>query len=154
MTKKVERSGNAAPEQNELGRAYFELKQRYDDLVGNNLAGVFQTTMAGQFVECNQSMARILGYTDRQELMRMPCAELYYDAEQRKRFISDLQERNELVNYEITLKHRSGRAVTVLENVSIRKAIDGHCTITGTLIDISAYRMAEMEHRSLLDNYR
>ena len=44
MTKKVERSENSAPEQNELGRAYLELKQRYDDLVGNNLAGVFQTT--------------------------------------------------------------------------------------------------------------
>lgn len=154
MTKKVERSEDGVPEQNELGRAYLELKQRYDDLVGNNLAGVFHTTMAGQFVDCNQSMARILGYTDRQELMRLPCTELYHDADQREQFLKDLQERGELANYEITLKHRSGRAITVLENVSIRKAADGHSTITGTLIDISTYRMAEMEHRSLLDNYR
>ncbi|MCC7501117.1 MAG: MEKHLA domain-containing protein [Flavobacteriales bacterium] len=154
MVKKVERSDDGVPEQNKLGSAYLELKQRYDDLVGNNLAGVFQTTMAGQFVDCNQSMARILGYADRQELMRMPCADLYYDAEQRKRFINDLLEQGELANYEITLKHRSGRAITVLENVSIRKASDGHSTITGTLIDISGYRATEKEHRSLLDNYR
>ena len=145
---------NSMPVPDELGRAYAELKQRYEDLVGNNLAGMFHTTVAGQFLDCNQSMARILGYADRQELMRLPCVDLYHDASQRGRLLKDLQERGELANYEITLKHRSGRAITVLENASIRKASDGNNTITGTLIDISGYRMAEMEHRSLLDNYR
>ena len=113
MTKKLQQPVNSTPAPDELGWAYAELKQRYEDLVGNNLAGMFHTTVAGQFVECNQSMARILGYADPQELLRIPCADLYHNADQRGRFLKDLQERGALANYEITLKHRSGRAITV-----------------------------------------
>ncbi|HEX2616485.1 MAG TPA: PAS domain S-box protein, partial [Flavobacteriales bacterium] len=138
----------------ELGRAYLDLKQQYDDLVGNNLAGVFRTTIAGRFLECNMSMARMLGYTSTEELMRLSAKDLYLDQTDRERFLKELTERRQLINYEIALRHRSGRPIHVLENVFIREHEGRPATIEGTLIDITAFRLAEMEQRSLSENYR
>ncbi len=138
----------------ELANAYLDLKQQYDELVRKNLAGVFRTTLQGRFVECNDSLAHILGYPDRQALMALHVDELYMDPADRQRFLNDLRERGQLTNYEAVLRHRNGRAVHVLENVSMHGSIDRPSTIVGTLIDITTFRQSELEQRSLLNSYR
>ncbi len=144
----------ASPQGTELASAYLELKQQYDHLVRKNLAGVFRTTALGRFIECNDSMAHMLGYADREALMAVPVKTLYVHAEDRDRFLFELRERKQLVNYETVLKHTSGRHVHVLENVFINEPPERPATIDGTLIDITAFRQAELEQRSLLNNYR
>lgn len=139
---------------NELAAAYLELQQRYEHLVRKNLAGVFRTTVQGRFVECNDAMARLLGYADRSALMDVPVEQLYMHATDRERFLFDLRENKHLVNYEAVLKHANGRPVYVLENVFINEPHDRPATIDGTLIDITAFRQAELEQRALLNNYR
>ncbi len=143
-----------ASEGAELASAYLELKQRYDDLVRKNLAGVFRSTVQGRFVECNDAMARMLGYKDREALMKVGVEDLYVDAGDRERFITDLKVRKQLVNYETVLRHARGHHVHVLENVSINEPPDRPATIDGTVIDITAMRQAELEQRALLNNYR
>jgi PAS domain S-box-containing protein len=138
----------------ELANAYLDLKQQYDELVRKNLAGVFRTTLQGRFVECNDSLAQILGYTDRQALMSVHVDELYMQPTDRQRFLHDLRERGQLTNYEAVLRHRNGRTVHVLENVSMHGSVDRPTTIVGTLIDITSFRQAELEQRSLLNSYR
>ena len=140
--------------QSELASAYLELKQQYDQLVRKNLAGVFRTTVQGRFIECNDSMARILGYAGREALLGVQAQDLYVDAEDRERFLRDLRERGQLVNYEIVLKHAKGHPVHVLENVHLHEAPDRPTTIDGTVIDITHIRQAELEQRALLNNYR
>lgn len=142
------------PEGAELGRAYLELKRQYDLLVSRSLAGVFRTTVTGRFLECNDSLAQMLGYGSREELMRLPVKELYLDEADRERFLTELTERRQLVNYEILLKHRSGRAIYVLESVFIDERDDRAAVIEGTIIDITSFRQAELEQRSLINNYR
>jgi PAS domain S-box-containing protein len=143
-----------AREGTELASAYLELKQQYDQLVRKNLAGVFRTTVQGRFVECNDSMARMLGYTDREALMAVKAQDLYVDAGDRERFLFDLREHKQLVNYEAVLKHAQGHHVHVLENVFFHEPPDRPATIDGTVIDITTIRQAELEQRALLNNYR
>ena len=147
-------SHKAQAEEEELGRAYLQLKQQYDNLVSKNLAGVFRTTVQGRFLECNEAMARILGYANSAELMQVPCADLYFDSAERERYINELNEQKQLVNYEVTLKHRNGRALHVLENVFLGEQEGRAATIEGTLIDITAYRQTELEQQTLIGNYR
>jgi len=139
--------------QAELATAYLDLKQKYDQLVLKNVAGVFRTTVHGRFVECNDSMARMLGYPDREALMAVKVEELYRDPDDRKRFLFDLLEQKQLVNYQTVLKHAQGHSVHVLENVFINEPADRPATIDGTLIDITLMRHAELEQRVLLNNY-
>ena len=137
-----------------LGKAYLELKRQYDDLVSRNLAGVFRTTVDGRILEVNDSMARILGYQDREELLRVDALDLYPSAAERDAFLQTLFSEKRLINFEITLKHRSGRTVDVLENVFLDEQEGRPATIQGTLIDITSFKQAELEQRSLMASYR
>jgi PAS domain S-box-containing protein len=146
--------GSAGPDDNVPLKVHEDLKQQYANFISRNLAGVFRATVAGRFVECNQSMARILGYEDPEELLGLDLKDLYLNKGDRERFLVDLTERGHLINYEILLRHRSGRPIHVLENVFIQQHAGKASTIEGTLIDITGIRQAELEQRSLINNYR
>lgn len=137
-----------------LKRAYEELKRHYDDLVDRNVAGVFRTTLEGRFLECNDAMARILGYADRTDLMAHSAKELYPTPVDREQLLAALMKDKKLINFEMTLKHRNGRAVEVIENVYLDEPPDAPPSIQGTFIDITAMRQAEIEQASLTSNYR
>ena len=143
-----------APTGAALLQAYHELKHQYDNLVGKNVAGVYRSTLNGAFLECNDAMAHMLGYKDRAELLTLDTRELYFSEADRQRFIEDLTGSGKLINYALILRHKTGRAVHVLENVFMGNENDEQSTIEGTLIDITAYQDAELEQRALMENYR
>ena len=133
---------------------FEELKRRYEGYMERSLAGIFRATIAGRFLECNSSLARILGFNDPQELLGVDLRSLYVNKEDRDRFVVDLTEKGRLINYEILLRHRSGRTIHVLENVFLIEEAGRTSIIEGTVIDVSAIRQAEQEQRSLNNSYR
>ncbi len=138
----------------ELAQAYLELKRQYDNLVSRNLAGVFRTTLDGRLLECNDALAHILGYKDREDLLRRSARDLYHRPEDRAVFIDTLRREKRLINHEISLKHRNGRDVHALENVFLDEEEGRVTTIQGMLIDITPYRQTEAEQRALMASYR
>ena len=138
----------------ELEQAYLDLKRQYDDLVGRNLAGIYRTTAEGRMLDCNDALAHILGYTDREELLRHRARDLYHSEQDREAFIADLYRERKLVNYELRLKHRTGKDVYVLENVYLDEADGRPTTFTGMLIDITPMRLRELEQQALMTSYR
>ncbi|MBV6404090.1 MAG: PAS domain S-box protein [Flavobacteriales bacterium] len=148
------REGDEGERSQELAKAYLHLRRQYEDLVERNMAGVFRTTLDGRFLECNASLARILGYPDREALMRVDTRTLYVDEQDRAEYLQELTERGHLVNHTIRLRHASGRTVHALENVFLDRSQEGITTIAGTLIDRSQQVQAELEQQALLDNYR
>lgn len=150
----IEASGETPREQLDTARAYAELKRQYDQLVSRNLAGVYRTTLDGRFIECNDALARMLGYPDRADLMHRTAGAMYRSAAERERFLDALSQKKQLINFELTLKHRTGRPVEVLENVFLDENEDGTTTIQGTLIDITAIKQADIEQASRASSYR
>ncbi|MBK8498997.1 MAG: PAS domain S-box protein [Flavobacteriales bacterium] len=138
----------------ELAKAYLELKRQYDDLVSRNLAGVFRTTIDGRFLECNDAMAMILGFANRKELLGHSAHELYHSPEERDHFIRNLSKEKRLINFEVRLKHNSGREVYVLENVFLDEGAGRVATVQGTLIDITSIRHAQAEQQALMASYK
>lgn len=132
---------------------HLELKRQYDELVGRNLAGVFRTTLSGEFVECNAALADLLGYASREDLMAINAAELHISPAERQRYIAEITAKGELKNYSIALRHRSGRTIQALENVYLDRSNNGEGTIVGTMVDLSALHQADLEQRSLIDLY-
>ncbi len=138
----------------ELGRAYLQLQERYDDLVKHSPAGIFRTTIQGRFLECNEALVRMLGYASREELMRTPCIELYVDPAERGTLLTRLREEKQLVSHPVVLRHRSGRPIHVLENVYLSEQEGRPAAVVGTLINVTDLRQTELEQRMLIDNYR
>jgi len=133
---------------------YEELKRRYDDLLANSLAGTYRANEKGRFLECNASMARMLGYADIEELLRIHASRLYVDAEAWDQIVAGLRASGRVTDQEVALRHRSGRPVQARSSLIRYVSTDGSATIEGSLIDVTAYHQAELEHRSLINNYR
>lgn len=127
---------------------------QYDDLFSSDLLGLFRTSVTGRMLDCNLALARLLGYSSREELMTVPVENLYFDLQERQQYLEDLLQKKRLNDYEILLKHRSGRALHVLEKVILRESPGRASVIEGAIFDITSLRQSELEQRALANNYR
>jgi diguanylate cyclase (GGDEF)-like protein/PAS domain S-box-containing protein len=125
-----------------------ELRHRL--LFERNLAGVYRNTVDGRILECNDALARILGYESREELMGHSAMELYVELGDRDLFIARLRERQSLFAEEITLRRKDGTPVHVVESVHL---LDEQ-VFEGTVIDISSRKMVEDALRDSERSYR
>ncbi|HRD52365.1 MAG TPA: PAS domain S-box protein [Flavobacteriales bacterium] len=146
--------GNRPGRSKTQAEEFAELQRRYDDLLNGNLAGIFRTTIDGRFVECNDAMAHVLGYSDKDELMAQHASALYFTVDDRTRYISQLKETGRLVNFEIRLRHKSGSEVHVLENVYLVHSANGEATVLGMLMDITPIKQAQESQRKAAASYR
>lgn len=135
------------------GSELERLRHRYDQLLNGNLAGVFRTTLAGRFVECNDAMAHALGYAGKEELMALPAGALYFEQADRDVYLAELQRTDRLVNYEIKLRRKDGSPMHALENVYLDRSGE-EPTVLGMLMDITAQKQAESEQRALSASLR
>ncbi|MBV8199164.1 MAG: EAL domain-containing protein [Acidobacteria bacterium] len=124
--------------------ALAESRRRYRLFFEQTPAGIYRTTVAGAFRECNPALARLLGYEDVAELMRDNAANLYFDPAERDLFIARLEAAGRIDNLELRLRRKDGSALWVLENVAWRPARGGEPDlIEGTLVDITGRKEAE-----------
>ncbi len=144
-------------------RAEAELRhseQRHRLLFERNLAGVYRNTVSGTMLECNDALARMLGFSSREEFMQLRAGELYYDPEERVRFITRVRRERSVSSVEVCLRKRDGDPVWLLESVHLTEE-DGMEILEGTVIDITARKLAEtalrgseMRYRTLIDQMR
>jgi PAS domain S-box-containing protein len=125
-------------------------EQRYRSLFQRNLAGVYRTMLDGRIMDCNDSFARVFGYTCREEVLSHLACNLYKSVEDRKAFTSRLQEKHTVTNLEGSLLRKDGNPVWVLENASLVNDEDGTPLIEGTLIDITERKLAEEQIKASL----
>jgi PAS domain S-box-containing protein len=119
-------------------------EERYRLLFNRSRAGCYQSTMDGRLLDCNDSLARILGYGSRAECLERQVTEVYADPREREPFLAALKEHGFLSDFENRLRRRDGRPVWVLENASLLESQDGlPPIIEGTLIDITSRKEAE-----------
>ena len=111
---------------------------RFRGLFENVLEGVYQTSVDGRIISANPSLARMLGFSDR-ELLRLSVGrDLYFDPADRARLLRKMESEGELRNVEIVLRRKDGTLITVLENGrSMRDEATGLTYFEGTLTDIS-----------------
>jgi len=116
---------------------------RYRRLFERNLAAVFQGTLDGRILDCNDAYARILGYNSRQEILRLEKLDYFYDPQEGMAAVTILQKEGSHSNFEVRLKRRDGSPVPVLANVTLAQIGEGHPPLVeGTLIDISEWQRA------------
>jgi PAS domain S-box-containing protein len=127
-------------------KALRESEQRHRSLFERNPAGVFRTTPEGEYLDCNDSLARMLGLANREELLQRQATEFYDDPGERLHWHERLAREGAITNVEMRYRRADGQACWVLANVS-RLTGDGKHPIVyeGTLIDITERKRAEEE---------
>jgi PAS domain S-box-containing protein len=111
--------------------------------------GVFVASPGGRLIDCNDALIRMLGYSKREEIMALGLdTEVYAFPSQREAFHREIELHNFVRNFEVTLRHKDGSLLTVLESTFVTKDANGKIErYQGFLLDITEKKRAEDEIR-------
>ena len=127
-----------------------EAERRYRELFDNIQEGLFFSTPGGRFVEVNDAMVRMLGYSSREELLQVDIpTQLYFSPDQRERHFKVMQEQGSLRNFEATLRRKDGSSIHVLINAfGLYDNMGRLLQIRGLMLDVTGLRTYQSElHR-------
>jgi PAS domain S-box-containing protein len=127
-----------------------EAERRYRQLFDNIQEGVFFATPDGRFIEANDALARVLGYSGRQDLLQADIrSQIYSSVEQFDEFARVMREDGAVRNHELTLRRQDGALTHVLVNAfAVRDAQQNVVQYRGAMQDISGLRNSQSElHR-------
>ena len=141
-----------ALERNRADQALRNSEQRHRLLFERNLAGVYRNTIDGRVLECNEALARMLGYT-REEFLRLNARDLYFDPAERQQFLEAVLAHGGTRSVETRLRRRDGQPVWLLESVHVLEG-EGEPVLEGTVIDITDRKLAETALRESEARYR
>lgn len=125
-------------------------EERHRLLFERNQAGVYRNTIDGRMLDCNDAMARILGFESKDDFLRLNARDLYFDPEERNGFIASVLQDEGTRGIEVCLRRRDGQPVWLLESVHL---LDGRI-LEGTVIDITDRKRAEDALRESEERYR
>ncbi len=120
-----------------------ESEKRYRLLYERSQVGIFHTSLAGRVLQCNPAAARILGYDSPEEAMAMPVTAFYHRNSDREALLARLKSEKSLTNQEMRLLRKDGESAWVIGNLSLVDQDSGGGIVEGTLVDISARKLAE-----------
>ncbi|MGZ5441335.1 MAG: EAL domain-containing protein [Thermoanaerobaculia bacterium] len=136
----------------ERARTYSALREserRHRLLFERNLAGVYRNTVDGRMLECNDAMARILGYASREELLAINAGALYFTPAEREAFIDVIRREGGVRGVEVRLRRKDDTPVWVLESAHLLGDV-----FEGTIVDITGRKLAETALRDSEERYR
>jgi PAS domain S-box-containing protein len=117
---------------------------RYRRFFERSPAGVYQSTLEGQLLECNTAFARMLGYRTVKEAIGQPMTQHYAADAERALFVSRIMHERSLSNFVTEVIARTGERRWILETATLLES-NGDATniIEGTILDITERKEAE-----------
>ena len=136
-----------------MEEALRQAEEKYRDIFDNAVAGMFQSTTTGRYLNVNPALARMYGYASTEELMGSVtniAHDVYVDHGFRAELTGLLEWRGVLRGVEYEVYRKDGSTIWISE--SVRAVGDDGGKILyyeGTIEDISDRRRAEEERRRL-----
>ncbi|HEY3822921.1 MAG TPA: PAS domain-containing protein [Bryobacteraceae bacterium] len=116
-----------------------------DFIYQGNLAGIVHTTVDGRILDCNDALARMLGYSSAEELRGIRSPQLYYEPSERDRLLRRVSVSREAREAEICFRRRDNSRCWASVNMRLFEADPGQVggTLVSTVIDITERKLQE-----------
>lgn len=120
-------------------------EERYKILFDHMQEGVFVSSPEGRLLDCNDAFLSMLGYSDKEEILRLDAAaSLYADPDDRRKFLAEMAEHGFVRNFEYVLRRKDGRHITVVESSFATRGPNGEIErYQGVVLDVTDKKMAE-----------
>jgi PAS domain S-box-containing protein len=136
-------------ERKQAEEALRESENKYRKIFENVQDAFYQTDNAGNITDISPSIERYSGYP-REELIGKSVGEVYFNPEDRIRLLKAIQEKGEVVDYELRLKSKDNRLIYASANAHVLFDLAGKpIGVEGTLRDITERKRAEEELQKL-----
>jgi PAS domain S-box-containing protein len=124
-----------------------EAERRYRELFDNIQEGLFFSTPEGRFVEVNDALVTMLGYSSRDELLQVDIpTEVYFSPEQRQLHSEAMEKDGHLRNFEATLRRKNGSPIYVLINAfGMYDNLGRLLQIRGLMLDVTGLHTFQSE---------
>ncbi|HWZ86062.1 MAG TPA: PAS domain S-box protein, partial [Thermoanaerobaculia bacterium] len=127
-------------------RAAREAETRYQTLFEGVPVGLYRATLAGQILDANPALLRLLGFPSRESLMAVNLRDVYAEPRARRGFLERLEKEGEAHDLELQWRRYGGQIITVRK--SARPVRDTHGRLLhyeGVVEDITERRRAREE---------
>lgn len=123
--------------------------ERYTSLFNHMHEGVFASTPEGKILDCNEAFVRMLGYSSKDEVLRLDVIQsLYVDQEDRSKFLAEMSRQGYVRNFEYQLRRKDGKEISVIESSFATRDPAGSIErYQGVLMDVTEMKRAEDEIR-------
>jgi PAS domain S-box-containing protein len=124
-----------------------EAERRYRELFDNIQEGLFFSTPEGRFVEVNDALVAMLGYSSREELLQVDIpSQVYFSPEQRERHAEAMEKDGHMRNFEATLRRKDGAPIYVLINAfGMYDNLGRLLQIRGLMLDVTGLHTYQSE---------
>lgn len=83
--------------------------------------GVHMSSREGKFIDANQALMEMLGYTNKEDFFNIDIArDLYLRPEDRRKYQEQIERDGHVVDYEVDLKRKDGKVISVLRTAHTR----------------------------------
>jgi sigma-B regulation protein RsbU (phosphoserine phosphatase) len=140
-----------ALERTESREALRKAEERYRGIFENSVAGIFQTSPEGTYLDVNPALTRIYGYGSREEMMSKIsdiARILYVDPNRRAEFVRLMRDQGIVQDFEAQIYRKDGSIIWISENARSVKDAQGNIIFyEGMVEDITARKEAEEKLR-------
>ena len=126
--------------------ALREVEEKYRTIFEKSKDMVYITSFDGKFIDVNQAGVEILGYENKEELLKIFVKDTYLHKEDREKFIHEIAQEGFAKDFETKLRGKDGIPIDVLITASVRKDEEGHIIgYEGIIKNISLRKRMEEE---------
>jgi PAS domain S-box-containing protein len=124
-----------------------EAERRYRELFDNIQEGIYVSTPEGRFVEVNDALVRILGYSTRDEVLQLDIpTQVYFSPQRRQELAEVLKRGDEMRNHEEILRRKDGSPVHVFMNCfAMRDSAGSVLQHRGLMLDVTGLHQSQTE---------
>ena len=127
--------------------ALRESEERYRTLFEESREAIYITTRDGKFVNANQSMLNLFGYT-KDEMLILKALQIYVNPDERTRFQQDIEQTGFVRNYKVKFRKKDGTEMDCLLTSTLWNDINGTILgYQGIIRDITELKKVEDQLR-------
>jgi len=99
----------------------------YKELFEHLHVGMYMSSKEGKYVEANQAFLDMLGYKNKEEFFKVDIArDIYLKPEDRRKYQELIEQNGYVVDYEVDLKRKDGKVISVLRTTHTRYDQEGN----------------------------
>ncbi len=136
----------------DISRKLKQSEQRYLNFFRTSRDALFITTMDGQWLDMNEAMVKMLGYSSAGELSKVSVADLYADPAQREKHLRLIIEKGLLEEHPVKLRRKDGAVIeTLITSAPVVDEKDGITGFQGSIRDVTEKNETERHIKRLYE---